>query len=151
MSKKIMILNGPNLNMLGFREKEIYGDTNLEIIEKSLNQYVHDFNSKNSEKISLSFFQSNEEGELINKIHQVFSEKFEFLIINPGAYSHTSVAILDALKILKCKIAEVHLSNTQSRESFRQKKMTAQAATFLIEGLGADGYLVALKAYLKNS
>lgn len=150
MSKKIVILNGPNLNMLGQREKEIYGDISLNDIQKSLNQYVVEYNKLNSKKIIVTFFQSNVEGEIVSSIHQAFKENIDFVIINPGAYSHSSIAILDALKILNCKIAEVHLSNTHRRESFRQKKITAMAATFVIEGLGANGYLVALNEYLKN-
>ncbi|GAB4300736.1 MAG: type II 3-dehydroquinate dehydratase [Ignavibacteriaceae bacterium] len=132
---KILILNGPNLNLLGNREPDIYGSLSLEqIYEEIINKFPrHEF----------EFFQSNIEGELINKIQNV-PATYDALIINPGGYSHTSVAIRDALESTdKIKI-EVHLSNIFSREEFRQKSLTASACNGLISGFKQFSYLAAV-------
>lgn len=140
--KKFLIINGPNLNMLGTREPEIYGSLTLkEIIdftEKSLS-------NKNCE---LVWFQSNIEGEIVTKIQDSLKQDFSALVINPGAYSHTSVAILDALHMVKIPVIEVHLSNTHRREEFRQTKLTAKASTIIMEGLGKNAYLIAISSQL---
>jgi len=141
-SQKILIINGPNLNMLGEREPEIYGSLTLDQIiqytEKALDQ----------QKCELSWFQSNIEGEIVTRIQQLTKQDFSALVINPGAYSHTSVAILDALHILKIPVIEVHLSNTHLREEFRQTKLTAKASTIIMEGLGKNAYLMAIQSQL---
>lgn len=131
------IINGPNLNMLGKREPEIYGSKTLDQIAKETEEFVKPLNVK------LSWFQSNIEGEIVNKIQELLGSSCHGLIINPGAYSHTSVAILDALKILSIPIVEVHLSNTHLREDFRAVKLTAKSSTIIMEGLGQDCYSVA--------
>lgn len=141
---KFLIINGPNLNKLGEREPEIYGSLTLkdiiELTEKKLRSYP----------VELEWFQSNIEGEIVDKI-QEFSEKdAKALIINPAAYSHTSVAILDALKIVKKPIVEVHLSNTHHREEFRSVKLTAKASTIIMEGLGAISYYLAVLSQLDD-
>jgi len=136
---KIIILNGPNLNLLGEREKNQYGDITLKNIENNCN----DFADKNN--IELSLFQSNIEGELVNKI-QNSRDSQDGLIINAGGYTHTSVAIHDALKILKIPIIELHISNIYNREEFRHKSLISKVAKAVICGFGTDGYVMSLSA-----
>ena len=137
--KKIIILNGPNLNLLGEREKNQYGSFTLREIEQTCN----DFAKKNELKIS--FYQSNIEGELVEKI-QMSRNSQDGLIINAGGYTHTSVAIHDALKILKIPIIELHISNIYNREEFRHKSLISKVAKGVICGFGAEGYIMSLKA-----
>ena len=139
---KIIILNGPNLNLLGEREKSQYGSFTLKDIEKNCKQFAKQNN------IDLSFFQSNIEGELVEKI-QSSRNKENGLIINAGGYTHTSVAIHDALKILKIPIIELHISNIYNREEFRHKSLISNVANGVICGFGADGYIMALNAMVK--
>ena len=139
---KIIILNGPNLNLLGEREKNQYGSFTLKDIEKN----CEDFAARNN--IDLSLFQSNLEGELVEKIQKSRNEQ-NGLIINAGGYTHTSVAIHDALKILKIPIIELHISNIYNREEFRHKSLISKLAKGIICGFGADGYIMALKAMNK--
>ena len=139
---KIIILNGPNLNLLGEREKNQYGSFTLKDIEKN----CEDFAARNN--IDLSLFQSNLEGELVEKIQKSRNEQ-NGLIINAGGYTHTSVAIHDALKILKMPIIELHISNIYNREEFRHKSLISKLAKGIICGFGADGYIMALKAMNK--
>ena len=144
--KKIIILNGPNLNLLGEREKSQYGSFTLKDIENTCVDFA-----KNNE-IKLSIFQSNIEGELIEKIQKSRNDQ-DGLIINAGGYTHTSVAIHDALKILKIPIIELHISNIYNREDFRQKSLISKVANGIICGFGAEGYIMALKSmkkFLKN-
>ncbi len=143
---KIIILNGPNLNLLGEREKSQYGSFTLKDIEETCKQFA----SKTD--LTLSFYQSNIEGELVEKI-QESRNKFSGLIINAGGYTHTSVAIHDALKIIKMPIIELHISNIYNREEFRHKSLISKVAKGIICGFGASGYIMALDAmrnYLKN-
>ncbi|MDC0943037.1 type II 3-dehydroquinate dehydratase [Pelagibacteraceae bacterium] len=143
---KIIILNGPNLNLLGEREKNQYGSFTLKDIEMSCKE----FSIKNN--IVLSMFQSNIEGELVEKIQNSRKDQHG-LIINAGGYTHTSVAIHDALKILKIPIIELHISNIYNREEFRHKSLISKVAKGIICGFGDDGYIMSLKAmtkYLKN-
>ena len=137
--KKIIILNGPNLNLLGEREKSQYGSFTLEDIENNCNEFA------NNNDLKLSMYQSNIEGELIEKIQQSRNEQ-DGLIINAGGYTHTSVAIHDALKVLKIPIIELHISNIYNREDFRHKSLISKVAKGIICGFGADGYIMALKA-----
>ena len=140
--KKIIILNGPNLNLLGEREKSQYGSFTLTDIEKNCNEFAY------KSEIKLSMFQSNIEGELIEKIQKSRNEQ-EGLIINAGGYSHTSVSIHDALKILKIPIIELHISNIYNREDFRHKSLISKVAKGVICGFGIDGYILALRAMKK--
>ncbi len=140
--KNIMIINGPNLNMLGQREPEKYGNLSLGEIKT----YTEE---KCDEDVSLTWWQSNSESEIIEKVHEIVNSDFHGLIINPAAFSHTSVAILDALKILKIPIIEVHLTNVYRREPFRHQMLTAQASSIIMSGLGKDSYYFAVKALLK--
>ena len=136
---KIIILNGPNLNLLGERESDQYGNETLKEIENNCNEYA----TKN--KIELSFYQSNIEGELVNEI-QKSRDNQDGLIINAGGYTHTSVAIHDALKILKIPIIELHISNVYNREEFRHKSLISKVAKGVICGFGANGYIMSLQA-----
>mgnify|MGYP001275248393 FL=1 len=143
---KIIILNGPNLNLLGEREKDKYGDFTLKDIENNCKEFA----SKNN--IVLSLFQSNIEGELVEEIQKARKEQHG-LIINAGAYTHTSVAIHDALKVLKIPIIELHITNIYNREEFRHKSLISKLATSVLCGFGAKGYIIALQAmknYLKT-
>ena len=139
---KIIILNGPNLNLLGEREKDQYGSFTLKDIEIECKEYA----KKN--KIELSFYQSNVEGELVNEI-QNSRNNHDGLIINAGGYTHTSVAIHDALKILKIPIIELHISNVYNREEFRHKSLISKVAKGVICGFGANGYLMSMQAIVK--
>ena len=136
---KIIIINGPNLNLLGEREKNQYGSFTLKDIEKNCEEFA------NKNDISLALFQSNIEGELVEKIQDSRNNKHG-LIINAGGYTHTSVAIHDALKILKIPIIELHISNIYNREDFRHKSLISKVAKGIICGFGADGYIMALKS-----
>ena len=143
---KIIILNGPNLNLLGEREKEKYGNITLKDNEYNCKE----FDIKNN--INLSLFQSNMEGELVEEIQKARKEQ-QGLILNAGAYTHTSVAIHDALKVLKIPIIELHITNIYNREEFRHKSLISKLATGILCGFGTDGYIMALQAmknYLKK-
>ncbi len=140
--KKILIVNGPNLNLLGNREKDIYGNISLKEIEEISNKKCKTLNLK------LSFFQSNVEGEIINSIHSV-QDKYEGLIINPAAFTHTSIAILDALKAINKPKIEIHLSNIYKREEYRKKSITSEGVDGLICGFGSLSYLLAVEAIHK--
>ena len=139
---KIIILNGPNLNLLGEREKNQYGSFTLNDVENKCKEYA----VKND--IELSLFQSNIEGELVDQI-QSSRESQDGLIINAGGYTHTSVAIHDALKILKIPIIELHISNIYNREDFRHKSLISNVAKGIICGFGADGYIMSIEALNK--
>ena len=139
---KIIILNGPNLNLLGEREQSQYGNFTLKDVEKECKEFA-----KNND-IEVSLFQSNLEGELVEKIQNSRNEQ-QGLIINAGGYTHTSVAIHDALKILKIPIIELHISNIYNREEFRHKSLISKLAKGIICGFGAEGYIMALKAMSK--
>ena len=138
---KVGIINGPNLNMLGIREPGVYGNESLDSLLKDLKSQF--------DQVEISDFQSNNEGELINKI-QDWGMSLDGIVINPGGYSHTSVAIRDAISSVKCPVIEVHISNIHSREEFRHTSITGGACEAVISGLGANGYSVALR-YLVES
>lgn len=135
---KIQIINGPNLNKLGEREVQVYGKKNLKEIQKECIEL------SKSLDISLDFFQSNSESEIIESIQQ--SSKYSGLILNAGAFTHTSVAIHDSLKILNIPIVEVHISNPFKREPFRQISYISSVATGIVSGFGTDVYKIAIQA-----
>ena len=139
MNKKILIINGPNLNLLGEREQSQYGKNTLKDIENECVKLSEEFNDK------IEFFQSNIEGEIVNKIQQVRNE-FHGVIINAAGFTHTSVSIRDALEILKIPIIEVHISNIYKREEFRHKSLLSGVVTGGIFGLGTECYILAIKA-----
>jgi 3-dehydroquinate dehydratase-2 len=137
-SKSILVLHGPNLNMLGMREPEHYGSATLDSINHSLASHAK------SADVSLETYQSNSEADLVTKIQSLASHKVDFVIINPAAFTHTSVAMRDALSAVKVPFIEVHLSNVFARESFRHHSYFTDIAVGIISGLGAQGYLLAL-------
>ena len=143
MNKKILIINGPNLNLLGEREQSQYGKNTLKDIENKCVKLSEEFNDK------IEFFQSNIEGEIVNKIQQVRNE-FNGVIINAAGFTHTSVSIRDALEILKIPIIEVHISNIYKREEFRHKSLISSVVTGGIFGLGAEGYILAIISLQKT-
>ncbi len=132
--KTILIINGPNINMLGKREPQIYGNITLPEIEKQINSFAKEL------KIEVEFFQSNHEGDIVDKIQKSLGYIFG-IIINPAAFTHTSIAIRDALASVAIPTIEVHISNIYSREDFRHKSYIAPIAFGQISGLGVDGYL----------
>ena len=140
--KKIIILNGPNLNLLGEREKNQYGSHTLKDIEDRCKE----FGKRND--LIITFYQSNIEGEIVEKI-QTSRNIQDGLIINAGGYTHTSVAIHDALKIIKIPIIELHISNIYNREEFRHKSLISKVAKGVICGFGAEGYVMSLQAMSK--
>ncbi|HYG39263.1 MAG TPA: type II 3-dehydroquinate dehydratase [Cytophagales bacterium] len=140
---KILILNGPNLNLLGVREKSIYGNTGFEDFYTTLKEkYKH---------IELEYFQSNVEGELINKLHEI-GFTYDGVILNAAAYTHTSIALADAIAAIKTPVIEVHISNVYSREEFRHKSMISKNCVGVITGFGLESYTLALTYFVnKNS
>ena len=142
-NKKILIINGPNLNLLGKREISVYGTETLKSLEKNLNSYIKNKNAK------LTFYQSNIEGEIINVIQKNL-EKQDFIIINAGGYSHTSIAISDCLRLFQGLIYEVHISNIYSREQFRRYSYLSDISSIVICGLGFLGYEIAIDLALVN-
>lgn len=139
MVKKILVINGPNLNLLGTREKDVYGTGTLSEIAAAVN------NEAKLLGMDADFIQTNYEGEIIDKIHEARGN-YDLLIINPGAYTHYSIAIRDAIKAVELPCIEVHLSNIHAREEFRSKSVIAPVCTGQISGFGANSYIVALKA-----
>jgi len=137
-SKSILVLHGPNLNLLGLREPEHYGNTTLDGINQALT------NQAKAADIALECFQSNSEAELVAKIQSLATTKTDFVIINPAAFTHTSVAMRDALSAVKVPFIEVHLSNVFAREAFRHHSYFTDIAVGIISGLGAKGYSLAL-------
>ena len=135
----IQIINGPNLNLLGVREKSIYGDTGFETYLTGL--------QKRYPEITLSYYQSNVEGEIINKVHEV-GFNYDGIILNAGAYTHTSVAIADAIAGITTPVIEVHISNVYKREEFRHTSMLARNCKGVIAGFGLDSYRLAVESLL---
>jgi 3-dehydroquinate dehydratase-2 len=139
MTLKIQIINGPNLNLLGKREPDIYGHLTLDEIKKEVDNHCQ------PKKITADFYQSNIEGELVGKIQEI-SETADGLIINAAAFTHTSVAILDALNTLNIPKIEVHISNVFAREEFRHKSMISKSVNGIICGFGLNSYILAVDA-----
>jgi 3-dehydroquinate dehydratase-2 len=140
--KKIQIINGPNLNLLGKREPEVYGNESFDSFFEKLKIRFP--------QVELHYYQSNVEGEIINKLHETgFS--FDGIILNAGAYTHTSVAIHDAIGAIKIPVAEVHISNVYAREEFRHKSLITSKCVGLITGFGMEGYAMALQFLIRDS
>lgn len=139
---KLLILNGPNLNRLGKREPSLYGQETLTDIEEKLSAIA------SSHRVHLSFFQSNIEGELIDKIHEADDNDTTGIIFNPGAYTHYSIALRDAVASINVPVIEVHITNIHSREPFRQTSVIAPVCIGQLSGFGTDGYELAMQAFL---
>lgn len=137
--KNVLVLHGPNLNLLGTREPEVYGSVTLDEINRNLS------NLAASAGIKLTSFQSNSESELIDRIQQAIHEGVDFIIINPAAFTHTSIALRDALAAVRLPFIEVHLSNVFAREQFRRESYFSDLARGVISGLGPKGYELALQ------
>ena len=142
---KILLLHGPNLNLLGRREPAVYGTITLSQIDDRLR------NKAKQAGVDLVSFQSNGEGTLIDRIHAAKLEGVGFIVINPGAYTHTSIALRDALAAVAIPFIEVHISNVHAREEFRKHSYLSDLAVGVITGLGADGYEFALEAAIRRS
>jgi 3-dehydroquinate dehydratase-2 len=140
---KVLIINGPNINMLGIREKDIYGNKTYNDLIKLINNYCE------QEKIDVDFFQSNHEGAIVDAIQGAY-QKYDGIVINPAAYTHTSVAILDALKAVAIPAVEVHISDVNSREEFRKPSYIRAACIDTFSGFGFDGYIMAIKSVVSG-
>ena len=137
---KIMVINGPNLNMLGIREKNIYGTFTYE----DLCKYIETYPNYKEKDIDFTFLQTNHEGEIVDYLHKAYTEKYDGIVLNAGGYTHTSVAIHDAIKAVSIPTVEVHISNIHAREEFRKVCMTSPACVGQIIGLGKLGYVLAV-------
>ena len=142
---KIQIINGPNLNLLGKRETDIYGNETLDDIKEWIEA------SENLEDHSLKWFQTNHEGEIIDNLHQALENNFDGIIINPGAYTHYSYAIRDAISAIKIDTIEVHLSNIYDREDFRRNSVLKDVCLKQIVGQGKNGYLLAIRQFIHKT
>lgn len=140
---KVLVINGPTINMLGIREKDIYGANTYEDLKLRINEYckMHD--------IDVEIYQSNHEGDLVDKIQEAYFKKMDAIIINPGAYTHTSIAILDALRATSIPTLEVHLSDVNKREEYRKVSYVREYVKSVFMGKGIDSYIDALE-YLRN-
>ena len=139
MKKNILVINGPNMNLLGIRQPEIYGNTDYVDLENMVTEEAKRLD------VDVHFFQSNHEGDLVDAIQQAYFDKVDGIVINPGAYTHTSIALLDAVKAAGIPTVEVHISDPDSRETFRQTSYIRAACVATIKGHGLEGYLEALR------
>ncbi len=140
---RILIINGPNINMLGIREKNIYGSKNYKDLIKYIKEYTEE------KDIEIEIYQSNSEGQIINKIQEAYN-LYDGIVINPAAYTHTSIAILDALKAVNIPTVEVHLTDVDKRENFRKISYVSYFAKKTIKGKGFDGYIEAIDFLKEN-
>ena len=140
---KILIINGPNLNMLGVREPDKYGSESYEALLEKIRRHAEELSAADRE-VECEFYQSNHEGDLVDRIQQAYYDGVDGIIINPGAYTHTSIALLDALNAVKIPTAEVHISDVSVREDFRQVSYIRAACCFTVMGHGLDGYIEAM-------
>ena len=141
---KLLVINGPNLNMLGVREPDKYGSETYDQLITKIENHCND------KHIEVEFYQSNHEGFLVDRIQQGYFDKVDGIVINPGAYTHTSIALLDAVKSVNIPTAEVHISNIKEREEFRQISYIGLACCFTVMGHGTDGYLEAIDYLVEN-
>lgn len=141
---KLLVINGPNLNLLGTREPEIYGHTTLADINDMIKNRAEEFG------IETDFYQSNHEGAIVDRIQQAWQDGVEYIILNAGAYTHYSIAIRDAIAGVEVPVIEVHLSNIHKREEFRHTSVIAPVCLGQISGFGADSYMVALEAVIRR-
>lgn len=144
MGKTILVINGPNLNMLGIRQPEIYGRTTYEDLVTMISEEAERLG------VTVTFFQSNHEGALVDAIQQAYFDKVDGILINPGAYTHTSIALLDAVKAVSIPTVEIHISDPEMREEFRHVSYIREACVATIRGHGVEGYLEALRLLAKR-
>ncbi len=142
LNQAILVLHGPNLNLLGSREKDIYGRVSLAKIEQEMTAFAK------QEKIQIEFFQSNHEGEIVTRIQEA-GKKSDGIVINPAAYTHTSVAIRDAIAAISIPVVEVHLSNIHAREEFRKESYISPVARGVVFGFGKESYLLGLRGLVQ--
>ena len=140
---KLLVINGPNLNFLGIREPDHYGKETYQDLLNKIQTYCGE------KRIDVSFYQSNHEGDLVDRIQQAYFEQVDGIVINPGAYTHTSIALLDAVNAVKIPTVEVHISAVEEREAFRQVSYIRAACIATITGCGTDGYLMAVDKLLE--
>ncbi len=140
----VLVLNGPNLNLLGSREPEVYGTDTLDDVEQRLSEIA------NKSSVGINYYQSNSENDLIDQLHKAKQNKVDYVIINPGAFTHTSIALRDAFLGVDIPFLEVHISNIYSREEFRKKSYLSDISQGLITGLGVSGYEYALLSIIKR-
>ena len=141
---KILIMNGPNLNLLGIREPDIYGKETYETLTKKIQAHA------DTRGVKVAFVQSNHEGTLVDEIHRAYFEKWDGIVINPGAYTHTSIALLDAVKATQMPTVEVHISDPDTREEFRHVSYIRAACLATVAGHGTDGYLEAFDLLVEH-
>jgi 3-dehydroquinate dehydratase-2 len=141
---KILVINGPNLNMLGIREPALYGSGTYDALCGQIRAYSEE------KKIGVDFYQSNHEGALVDRIQQAYFEGIDGIVINPGAYTHTSIALLDAVKSVSIPTVEVHISKVEEREAFRQVSYIRAACVATVTGKGFGGYLEAIDILMEN-
>lgn len=141
--KKILILNGPNLNLLGRREPTVYGSRGFE-------DYLGELRKQYAEQVEISYFQSNMEGTLIDRLHEVGFGGVDGVVLNAGAYTHTSVALHDAIRAIEVPVVEVHITNVHQREAFRHQSMISAACRGVICGFGLDSYRLGIEALIKE-
>ncbi len=137
---KVLIINGPNLNLVGTREQDIYGET-------SMNDFIEEIKEAYFD-CEISYYQSNVEGEIVNKLQETEKKKYKGIILNAGGYTHTSVAIRDAIAAIKTPVVEVHISNTMAREEFRHQSMITSVCKGVIAGFGLESYVLAIDSFL---
>lgn len=142
---KILVINGPNLNMLGIREPEIYGSRTYDELVGMIREKAAELG------VDVEFYQSNHEGDLVDKIQEAYFRHFDGIVINPGAYTHTSVALLDAVKAVMIPTVEVHISDVDARDEFRKESYIRQACIATISGRGFEGYIDAIRLLIKES
>ena len=145
MAPKILLINGPNLNLLGMREPSIYGHETLDDVQNAAVKQAKDAGA------TLMTYQSNHEGGIVDRIHQARQENIDFIVINPGAYTHTSIAIRDALVGVSIKFIEIHITNVHARDAFRHHSYLSDKAVAVIAGLGTYGYTAAIGYILQNN
>jgi len=141
---KIAVINGPNLNFLGIREPHVYGNSSLDALEKRLMDYGQE------KELEVLCFQSNSEGALIDYLQKCYYDAIDGIIMNPGAYTHYSYALADAIKSIKLPVVEVHISNIHNREDFRKNSVTAASCIGVVEGFGMESYFIALDGLVRK-
>lgn len=145
MNMKILVINGPNINFLGKREPEIYGSDTLEDLNSRLSDYVKSFR----DDVTVEFFQSNSEGHIVDRIQNAYGS-YDGILINPAAYTHTSIAIRDAILATSIPVVEVHISNIFKREEFRQRSFVSDVSMGVVSGFGLNSYFLGIKGLIDN-